>query len=221
MAVISYEDVKASVGELYKAGKEFPQKEMFYAVPQDKRAAKAAEIMQDTIKSIADTFVKQKIGVKQWQQATEAAKISAEKVITPRMMQEALTRVQQEYVAQNIEAVQQEKREEREMLCGADTACQLLRWGYMQMGAKREIMPYMPQENQITDFILRNKISAEMARKYRTVIRAFLNDYNYSQQEHAEMSCKLVIRREANELELVTLGYDNAVAMRNGGLRHG
>ena len=47
MAVIDYDAVKASVGEVYKAGKEFPQKEMFFAVPQDKRAAKAAEIMQE------------------------------------------------------------------------------------------------------------------------------------------------------------------------------
>ena len=45
MAVIDYEAVKTSVGEVYKAGKEFPQKELFYSVPQDKRAAKAAEIM--------------------------------------------------------------------------------------------------------------------------------------------------------------------------------
>lgn len=204
MAVISYEDVKASVGELYKAGKEFPQKDMFYAVPQDKRAAKAAEIMQDTIKSIADTFVKQKIGVKMWQRATEAAKISAEKVITPRMMQEALTRVQQEHVAQNEETAQQEKREEREMLSGKEAAYQLLRWTYMQMGRERLITPYHPSEEQITAFVLKNNIGRDVAGKYRPVIKAYLNDFNYSQQEQKPMSCKLM--RRGNELELVMLG---------------
>ena len=35
MAVIDYEAVKTSVGEVYKAGKEFPQKELFFAAPQD------------------------------------------------------------------------------------------------------------------------------------------------------------------------------------------
>ena len=41
MAVIDYDAVKASVGEVYKAGKEFPQKEMFFAVPQEIDHSKA------------------------------------------------------------------------------------------------------------------------------------------------------------------------------------
>ena len=90
MAVIDYEAVKTSVGEVYKAGKEFPQKEIFFSVPQDKRAAKAAEIMQDTINAIANHFLPQKISVSLWQKATQIAKVSAEKMITPKLFHDAI-----------------------------------------------------------------------------------------------------------------------------------
>ena len=96
MAAIDYDAVKASVGEVYKAGKEFPQKEMFFSVPQDKRAAKAAEIMQDTINAIANHFLPQNISVTLWQKATQIAKVSAEKMITPKLFHDAITEAQKQ-----------------------------------------------------------------------------------------------------------------------------
>ena len=118
MAVIDYDAVKASVGEVYKAGKEFPQKEMFFAVPQDKRAAKAAEIMQDTINAIANHFLPQNISVTLWQKATQIAKVSAEKMITPKLFHDAIIEAQKQLAAENVARCQQEKQEERAIIGG-------------------------------------------------------------------------------------------------------
>lgn len=212
MAVIDYEAVKTSVGEVYKAGKEFPQKELFYSVPQDKRAAKAAEIMQDTINAIANHFLPQKISVSLWQKATQIAKVSAEKIITPKLFNDAITEAQKQFVADNVARCQQEKQEERAIVggygCGGDEekiamTSALLRWTYKQMGRGRMICPYLPSEEQISDFVLKNNIPRDVAQKYRTVIRAYLNDYNFAQAENAGMSCKLFNR--GNRLELIVL----------------
>lgn len=212
MAVIDYEAVKTSVGEVYKAGKEFPQKEIFFSVPQDKRAAKAAEIMQDTINAIANHFLPQKISVSLWQKATQIAKVSAEKIITPKLFNDAITEAQKQFVADNVARCQQEKQEERAILGGygygsdeekiAMTSA-LLRWTYKQMGRGRMICPYLPSEEQISEFVLKNKIPRDVAQKYRTVIRAYLNDYNFAQAENAGMSCKLFNR--GDRLELIVL----------------
>ena len=212
MAVIDYEAVKASVGEVYKAGKEFPQKELFYSVPQDKRAAKAAEIMQDTINAIANHFVPQKISVSLWQKATQIAKVSAEKIITPKLFNDAITEAQKQFVADNVARCQQEEQAERAVIGGygyggdeekiAMTSA-LLRWTYKQMGRGRMICPYLPSEDQISEFVLKNKIPRDVAQKYRTVIRAYLNDYNFAQAENVGMSCKLFNR--GNKLELIVL----------------
>ena len=212
MAVIDYEAVKASVGEVYKAGKEFPQKELFYSVPQDKRAAKAAEIMQDTINAIANHFVPQKISVSLWQKATQIAKVSAEKIITPKLFNDAITEAQKQFVADNVARCQQEEQAERAVIGGygyggdeekiAMTSA-LLRWTYKQMGRGRLICPYLQSEDQISEFVLKNKIPRDVAQKYRTVIRAYLNDYNFAQAQNAGMSCKLFNR--GNRLELIVL----------------
>lgn len=209
MAVIDYEAVKASVGEVYKAGKEFPQKEMFFAVPQDKRAAKAAEIMQDTINAIASHFLPQNISVSLWQKATQIAKVSAEKLITPKLFHDAIIEAQKQLAAENVTRCQQEKQEERAVIGGyvneekiAMTAV-LLRWTYKQMGRGRQICPYLPSEEQISDFVLKNNIPRDVAQKYRTVIRAYLNDYNFAKAENVTMSCKLFNR--GDRLELIVL----------------
>ena len=212
MAVIDYEAVKTSVGEVYKAGKEFPQKELFFAAPQDKRAAKAAEIMQDTINAIANHFLPQKISVSLWQKATQIAKVSAEKIITPKLFNDAIAEAQKQFVADNVARCQQEEQAERAVIGGygyggdeekiAMTSA-LLRWTYKQMGRGRLICPYLPSEDQISEFVLKNKIPRDVAQKYRTVIRAYLNDYNFAQAENAGMSCKLFNR--GNRLELIVL----------------
>ena len=212
MAVIDYEAVKASVGEVYKAGKEFPQKELFYSVPQDKRAAKAAEIMQDTINAIANHFLPQKISVSLWQKATQIAKVSAERIITPKLFNDAIAEAQKQFVADNVARCQQEEQAERAVIGGygyggdeekiAMTSA-LLRWTYKQMGRGRMICPYLPSEDQISEFVLKNKIPRDVAQKYRTVIRAYLNDYNFAQAENVGMSCKLFNR--GNRLELIVL----------------
>ena len=172
MAVIDYEAVKASVGEVYKAGKEFPQKELFYSVPQDKRAAKAAEIMQDTINAIANHFLPQKISVSLWQKATQIAKVSAEKIITPKLFNDAIAEAQKQFVADNVARCQQEEQAERAVIGGygyggdeekiAMTSA-LLRWTYKQMGRGRMICPYLPSEEQISEFVLKNKIPRDVA----------------------------------------------------------
>ena len=212
MAVIDYEAVKTSVGEVYKAGKEFPQKEMFFSVPQDKRAAKAAEIMQDTINAIANHFLPQKISVSLWQKATQIAKVSAERIITPKLFNDAIAEAQKQFVADNVARCQQEEQAERAVIGGygyggdeekiAMTSA-LLRWTYKQMGRGRMICPYLPSEEQISEFVLKNKIPRDVAQKYRTVIRAYLNDYNFAQAENTGMSCKLFNR--GNKLELIVL----------------
>ena len=209
MAVIDYEAVKASVGEVYKAGKEFPQKEMFFAVPQDKRAAKAAEIMQDTINAIANHFLPQNISVTLWQKATQIAKVSAEKMITPKLFHDAILEAQKQLAADSVTRCQQEKQEERAIIGGygddeklAITGV-LLHWTYKQMGRGRQICPYLPSEEQISDFVLKNNIPRGVAQKYRTLIRAYLNDYNFAKAENAGMSCKLFNR--GDRLELMAL----------------
>ena len=211
MAAIDYEAVKASVGEVYKAGKEFPQKEMFFAVPQDKRAAKAAEIMQDTINAIANHFLPQNISVTLWQKATQIAKVSAEKMITPKLFHDAILEAQKQLATENVTRCQQEKQEERAVIGGygngdeekiAMTAV-LLRWTFKQMGRGRQICPYLPSEEQISDFVLKNNIPRGVAQKYRTLIRAYLNDYNFAKAENTGMSCKLFNR--GDRLELIVL----------------
>ena len=209
MAVIDYEAVKASVGEVYKAGKEFPQKEMFFSVPQDKRAAKAAEIMQDTINAIANHFLPQNISVTLWQKATQIAKVSAEKMITPKLFHDAILEAQKQLATENVTRCQQEKQEERAVIGGygddeklAITGM-LLRWTYKQMGRGRMICPYLPSEEQISDFVLKNNIPRGVAQKYRTLIRAYLNDYNFAKAENATMSSKLFNR--GDRLELIVL----------------
>ena len=211
MAVIDYEAVKASVGEVYKAGKEFPQKEMFFAVPQDKRAAKAAEIMQDTINAIANHFLPQNISVTLWQKATQIAKVSAEKMITPKLFHDAILEAQKQLAADSVTRCQQEKQEERAIIGGYGNGDEekiamtsaLLRWTYKQMGRGRQICPYLPSEEQISDFVLKNNIPRGVAQKYRTLIRAYLNDYNFAKAENAGMSCKLFNR--GDRLELIVL----------------
>ena len=211
MAVIDYDAVKASVGEVYKAGKEFPQKEMFFAVPQDKRAAKAAEIMQDTINAIANHFLPQHISVTLWQKATQIAKVSAEKMITPKLFHDAILEAQKQLAADNVARCQQEKQEERAIIGGYGNGDEekiamtsaLLRWTFKQMGRGRQICPYLPSEEQISDFVLKNNIPRGVAQKYRTLIRAYLNDYNFAKAENAGMSCKLFNR--GDRLELIVL----------------
>ena len=211
MAVIDYDAVKASVGEVYKAGKEFPQKEMFFAVPQDKRAAKAAEIMQDTINAIANHFLPQHISVTLWQKATQIAKVSAEKMITPKLFHDAIIEAQKQLAADNVARCQQEKQEERAVIGGYGNGDEekiamtsaLLRWTFKQMGRGRQICPYLPSEEQISDFVLKNNIPRGVAQKYRTLIRAYLNDYNFAKAENAGMSCKLFNR--GDRLELMVL----------------
>ena len=211
MAVIDYDAVKASVGEVYKAGKEFPQKEMFFAVPQDKRAAKAAEIMQDTINAIANHFLPQNISVTLWQKATQIAKVSAEKMITPKLFHDAIIEAQKQLAAENVARCQQEKQEERAVIGGYGNGDEekiamtsaLLRWTFKQMGRGRQICPYLPSEEQISDFVLKNNIPRGVAQKYRTLIRAYLNDYNFAKAENATMSSKLFNR--GDRLELIVL----------------
>ena len=211
MAVIDYEAVKASVGEVYKAGKEFPQKEMFFSVPQDKRAAKAAEIMQDTINAIANHFLPQNISVSLWQKATQIAKVSAEKMITPKLFHDAILEAQKQLAADSVTRCQQEKQEERAIIGGYGNGDEekiamtsaLLRWIFKQMGRGRQICPYLPSEEQISDFVLKNNIPRGVAQKYRTLIRAYLNDYNFAKAENAGMSCKLFNR--GDRLELIVL----------------
>ena len=211
MAVIDYEAVKASVGELYKAGKEFPQKEMFFAAPQNSRAAKAAEIMQDTINAIANHFLPQHISVTLWQKATQIAKVSAEKMITPKLFHDAIIEAQKQLAAENVARCQQEKQEERAIIGGYGNGDEekiamtsaLLRWTFKQMGRGRQICPYLPSEEQISDFVLKNNIPRGVAQKYRTLIRAYLNDYNFAKAENAGMSCKLFNR--GDRLELMVL----------------
>ena len=211
MAVIDYEAVKASVGEVYKAGKEFPQKELFYSVPQDKRAAKAAEIMQDTINAIANHFLPQKISVSLWQKATQIAKVSAEKMITPKLFHDAILEAQKQLATENVTRCQQEKQEEQAIIGGYGNGDEekiamtsaLLRWTFKQMGRGRQICPYLPSEEQISDFVLKNNINRGVAQKYRTLIRAYLNDYNFAKAENAGMSCKLFNR--GDRLELIVL----------------
>ena len=211
MAVIDYDAVKASVGEVYKAGKEFPQKEMFFAVPQDKRAAKAAEIMQDTINAIANHFLPQNISVTLWQKATQIAKVSAEKMITPKLFHDAILEAQKQLAADSVTRCQQEKQEERAIIGGYGNGDEekiamtsaLLRWTFKQMGRGRQICPYLPSEEQISDFVLKNNIPRGVAQKYRTLIRAYLNDYNFAKAENAGMSCKLFNR--GDRLELIVL----------------
>lgn len=211
MAVIDYEAVKASVGEVYKAGKEFPQKEMFFSVPQDKRAAKAAEIMQDTINAIASHFLPQNISVTLWQKATQIAKVSAEKLITPKLFHDAILEAQKQLAADSVTRCQQEKQEERAVIGGYGNGDEeklamtsaLLRWTFKQMGCGRQICPYLPSEEQISDFVLKNNIPRGVAQKYRTLIRAYLNDYNFAKAENATMSCKLFNR--GDRLELIVL----------------
>ena len=211
MAVIDYEAVKASVGEVYKAGKEFPQKELFYSVPQDKRAAKAAEIMQDTINAIANHFLPQNISVTLWQKATQIAKVSAEKMITPKLFHDAILEAQKQLAADSVTRCQQEKQEERAIIGGYGNGDEekiamtsaLLRWTYKQMGRGRQICPYLPSEEQISDFVLKNNIPRGVAQKYRTLIRAYLNDYNFAKAENATMSSKLFNR--GDRLELMVL----------------
>ena len=211
MAAIDYDAVKASVGEVYKAGKEFPQKEMFFSVPQDKRAAKAAEIMQDTINAIANHFLPQNISVSLWQKATQIAKVSAEKLITPKLFHDAIIEAQKQLAAENVTRCQQEKQEERAIIGGYGNGDEekiamtsaLLRWTFKQMGRGRQICPYLPSEEQISDFVLKNNIPRGVAQKYRTLIRAYLNDYNFAKAENAGMSCKLFNR--GDRLELMVL----------------
>ena len=211
MAVIDYEAVKASVGEVYKAGKEFPQKEMFFAVPQDKRAAKAAEIMQDTINAIANHFLPQNISVSLWQKATQIAKVSAEKMITPKLFHDAILEAQKQLAADSVARCKQEKQEERAIIGGYGNGDEekiamtsaLLRWTFKQMGRGRQICPYLPSEEQISDFVLKNNIPRGVAQKYRTLIRAYLNDYNFAKAENATMSSKLFNR--GDRLELMVL----------------
>ena len=211
MAVIDYEAVKASVGEVYKAGKEFPQKEMFFAVPQDKRAAKAAEIMQDTISAIANHFLPQNISVTLWQKATQIAKVSAEKMITPKLFHDAILEAQKQLATDSVTRCQQEKQEERAIIGGYGNGDEekiamtsaLLRWTFKQMGRGRQICPYLPSEEQISDFVLKNNIPRGVAQKYRTLIRAYLNDYNFAKAENATMSSKLFNR--GDRLELMVL----------------
>ena len=172
-------------------------------MPQDKRAAKAAEIMQDTINAIANHFLPQKISVSLWQKATQIAKVSAEKIITPKLFNDEITEAQKQFVADNVARCQQEKQEERAVFSGygyggdeekiAMTSA-LLRWTYKQMGRGRMICPYLPSEEQISDFVLKNNIPRGVAQKYRTLIRAYLNDYNFAKAENAGMSCKLFNR---------------------------
>ena len=211
MAVIDYEAIKTSVGEVYKAGKEFPQKEMFFSVPQDKRAAKAAEIMQDTINAIANHFLPQNISVTLWQKATQIAKVSAEKLITPKLFHDAIIEAQKQLAAENVTRCQQEKQEERAIIGGYGNGDEekiamtsaLLRWTFKQMGRGRQICPYLPSEEQISDFVLKNNIPRGVAQKYRTLIRAYLNDYNFAKAENATMSSKLFNR--GDRLELMVL----------------
>ena len=211
MAVIDYDAVKASVGEVYKAGTEFPQKEMFFAVPQDKRAAKAAEIMQDTINAIANHFLPQHISVTLWQKATQIAKVSAEKMITPKLFHDAILEAQKQLAADSVTRCQQEKQEDRAIIGGYGNGDEekiamtsaLLRWTFKQMGRGRQICPYLPSEEQISDFVLKNNIPRGVAQKYRTLIRAYLNDYNFAKAENAGMSCKLFNR--GDRLELIVL----------------
>ena len=211
MAAIDYDAVKASVGEVYKAGKEFPQKEMFFSVPQDKRAAKAAEIMQDTINAIASHFLPQNISVSLWQKATQIAKVSAEKLITPKLFHDAIIEAQKQLAAENVARCQQEKQEGRAIIGGYGNGDEekiavtsaLLRWTFKQMGRGRQICPYLPSEEQISDFVLKNNIPRGVAQKYRTLIRAYLNDYNFAKAENAGMSCKLFNR--GDRLELMVL----------------
>lgn len=209
MATIDYEIVKDSVGELYKAGKEFPQKEMFFAVPQNSRAAKAAEIMQDTINAIANHFVPQKISVGLWKKAVDIAKVSADKAITPKLLHDALQEAQKQYAADTVAKAEQEKQAEQNVFrdCSNDEklniTAMLLRWTYAQMGRRREICPYLPSEEQISNFVLNNNIAREVAQKYRTVIRAYLNDYNYQVATGERMSCKLFNRGDRLELRLI------------------
>ena len=211
MAAIDYDAVKASVGEVYKAGKEFPQKEMFFSVPQDKRAAKAAEIMQDTINAIANHFLPQNISVTLWQKATQIAKVSAEKMITPKLFHDAILEAQKQLAADSVTRCQQEKQEERAIIGGYGDGDEekiamtraLLRWTFKQMGRGRQICPYLPSEEQISDFVLKNNIPRGVAQKYRTLIRAYLNDYNFAKAENVTMSCKLFNR--GDRLELMVL----------------
>ena len=132
-------------------------------------------------------------------------------MITPKLFHDAIIEAQKQLAAENVARCQQEKQEERAIIGGYGNGDEekiamtsaLLRWTFKQMGRGRQICPYLPSEEQISDFVLKNNIPRGVAQKYRTLIRAYLNDYNFAKAENAGMSCKLFNR--GDRLELMVL----------------
>lgn len=205
MATITAEDCKEAVGRLYKAGKQMPQRDRIYAAAQDKRAAVAMAIMQDTIDAFSAAFVPRKIGVERWQKAIEIAVVSAERELAPSLMEGALKQAEQAYVQENMARNIAEKRNEFNAPLDDSVNAQLWRWTAVKRAAGHLFMPYMPTQQTAFAYGRQIGLSDAAIERQMPILKAFISDVNHHKATGKKMMCSLKINKEKQQLFLEVL----------------
>lgn len=189
VATITKSDVEITVRGLYKAGKEFPQKELFYSVDKEHRVQEATRIILETVDLFVRVFIPRNISRERWQKAEGIAIVSPERVICPALMQAALKQAETEHVEATISRNEEAKKERPANY--ADTKegrsnAKLLRWTLSRMRQGRVFGPYWPTAKEVADIAEQIGMTANDVDNYNELLlRIFLNDVNYG-KEHPE-----------------------------------
>ena len=196
---ITERDVAETIHKLIIAGKKMPQHERLSAAANTGETAKA--ILKETVDLWATVFVPRKIGVERWQKATTKALTLTEaggvnvNLITPALMDAALRAVECEHLQQAEQQASQEKLAEAQGITTDDYQTRLLlRWTYAKLAERRLIMPYMPKAEQVFQLGRKLGLSDGEIEKQFKLIRIYLNDQNYCNEQGKAMRINIFIR---------------------------
>ena len=185
MTTIARADVERTVRGLYKAGKEFPQRELFYSVDKEHRVEEAKRIIIETVDLFVRVFVPRNISRERWQKAEGIAIVSPEKVISPALMQVALKQAETEHVEATISRNEAEKHARPADYANTKEGrsnAKLMRWTASRMQQGRLFGPYWPTAQEVAQLAEQLGMTTNDIDNFNhLLLRIFLNDVHYSE----------------------------------------
>lgn len=208
---ITEREIAQTINNLRVAGKLMPEQYLMRGLHGEEARQEGFRQMEAVVKLFTSYFAPKHIGRERWAAAEQIALglVGADyRVISPGLMVEALNQAEQQHLEEQRTQAARYKTttdfEAAERATRAEDFRVLWAWTKLQLAQGRRFQ-YLPTNEQITEFIVRNKIPGEIWRKQTAVIKAFLSDQNRVNALGGEKELKLTINREQMKLSLQLL----------------
>lgn len=195
MEVLTKPQIARTILNLYHSGKRMPD------VLLDKKSD--ATPAQQTLQTVVDIWFSlygSKYSPERWDEAERIALTTPcpagvpANVIAPQLMGWALKQAETEHLEQ--QRVSSPKDVAEPSYGSTKKAQMLLRWTIAKQSEQREIMPFMPTDEECVECGRRLGLSDKAFGEQRMLIRIFLNDQNYANSVGMKMKYKLVTKDE-------------------------